>query len=220
MDKRGFLNKKYKVIIFDLDGTLIDSLSYHASSFKEMLDEHNIKISYQKIRKTIGIPTPVVLKELKKKYKFKENIECLRKERRQYFFKSIKNKDLVFPGIIRTLKKLQNSYKLAIATGSSRYVLYRSTKPSLRKYFNFISTIDDVKKGKPAPDQFYSVAIKLKVDPQECLVIGDSIYDGLAAKRAKMDFIGVLTGYTKKRELEKYNPIHVLFSVDHLRKIL
>ena len=86
--------------------------------------------------------------------------------------------------------------------------------------FDFVATINDVKKGKPYPEQFLYTARKLKVNPGECLVIGDSIYDALAAKRAGMDFIGILSGYNKKTELIKEGAIKTIHSVNELARLL
>lgn len=212
--------KKYKAIIFDLDGTLIDSLPFHFLAFKDMMQEHKIKIKDSKMKILLGIPTPKILKELKSKYKIKENLDDLREERRYHYFKFLGNKDIVFPGVMKTLKILKKKYKIAIATGSSFVVYSHSTKKEFRDLFDFVSTINDVKKGKPYPEQFLYVSKKLKVNTPECLVVGDSMYDGLAAKRAGMDFIGVTSGYTSAKELKKYGPIKVMNSSRDIIKYL
>ena len=215
-------NKKYKAIIFDLDGTLINSMPYHELAFKDLLREHNIEIDEKHLRKMLGLSTETILKSLKKKYKFKESIEDLREERRYHYFKFLGTKNIVFPGVMKMLEKLRLDYKLAIATGSSLVVFNHSVDADFRELFDVVVTINDVKsdRGKPMPDQLIIAAKKMRVKPFECLMIGDSIYDGLAAKRAYVDFIGVLTGFTLKRDLLKENPVKVISSAKELYKSL
>lgn len=213
-------SKKYKLIIFDLDGTLINSLSFHLESFKELLLEHNIRMTENKLLNLMGKPTQEILKELKKDHKFSEKIEDLREERRYHYFRLIGKRDLTFPNVKSMLSKLRPNYKLAVATGSSRIIFTHSTDKDFQSNFDYVVTINDVKNGKPFPDQFLKAAKKLKVSPKDCLVIGDSLYDADAARNAKMDFIGVLTGFTPERQLKVHGAIQTLNSASHLPAIL
>ncbi len=211
---------KYKAIIFDLDGTLINSLPYHVLAFRDLLFERGVRIDEAHIKKLVGLSTSEILQQLKKKYKIKENIKDLREERRYHYFKFLGNKNIVFPGIMNLLEKLRFDYKIAIATGSSRSTFLHSTHKDFQEIFDFIITINEVKRGKPHPSQLIECAKKMRVKPSECLVIGDSIYDHMAAKRAKMDSVGVLTGYTSAKDLRKAGAREVLKSVKEIRKIL
>ena len=213
-------NKKYNAIIFDLDGTLINSLPYHFLAFKDLLLEHNIRIEDSYLKKLIGMPTAAIFSELKKRYKFGGNVPDLREERRYHYFKFIGQRDIVFPGAMATLRKLRFNCKIAVATGSSRVIFTHSTDKDFQGMFDFVATINDVKKGKPYPEQFLYTAKKLHARPEECLVIGDSIYDAIAARKAGMDFIGVLSGYNKKSELIKEGAINTIHSVNELAKLL
>jgi HAD superfamily hydrolase (TIGR01509 family) len=212
--------KKYKAIIFDLDGTLINSLPYHILAFRDLLFERGIRVDEEQVKKLVGLSTRYILDELKKKYKLKENTNDLREERRYHYFKFLGNKNIIFPRVMMLLEKLRFDYKLAIATGSSESTLVHSTSKEFRELFDFIVTINKVKKGKPAPDQLILCARKMKVKPSECLVIGDSIYDQIASKNAKMDSFGVLTGYTSEKDLKKNGAKKVLKSVKDLGKYL
>ncbi len=213
-------NKKYRAIIFDLDGTLIDSLPYHVLAFRDLLFERRIRIDEEHVKNLVGLSTSAILQELKKKYKLEENIKDLREERRYHYFKFLGNKNIVFPGVMKLLEQLRFDYKIAIATGSSRSTFLHSTHKEFQEIFDFVITINEVKKGKPSPDQLIACARKMKVKPSECLVIGDSIYDQIAAKKAKMDSVGVLTGYTSERDLKKNGAKEVLKSVSEIRKVL
>jgi HAD superfamily hydrolase (TIGR01549 family) len=212
--------EKYKAIIFDLDGTLINSLPYHILAFKDLLLEHNIRIDEEHLKKLVGLSTKNILEILRKKYHFKENIADLREERRYHYFKFIGRRDITFKGVQKLLENLRLNYRLAIATGSSRVTLTHSTDTNFQRMFDEIVTINDVKKGKPSPDQLLKISKKFKLKSSECLVLGDSIYDCIAAKRARMDCFAVLTGYTSRSELEKNGAKKILKNVTELTKIL
>lgn len=214
------LKKGYKAIIFDLDGTLINSLPYHVLAFEDLFLEHYIRIDDEEIKKLVGLSTSNILNMMKKKYKFHEKIQDLREERRYHYFKFLGRKNIVFPGLQKTLEVLRLKYKMAIATGSSRVTFEHSTDNNFRQLFDTTITINDVKLGKPHPFQLINAAKAMKVKTRECLVIGDSIQDGIAAKRAGMGFIGVLTGYTKEKELKKVGALVVLKSAKDLKKVL
>jgi beta-phosphoglucomutase len=214
------VDKKYKAIIFDLDGTLINSLPYHLLSFKDILLEHGIRVSDEYLRKRMGLSTSQVLKEIKKKYHFSENIEDFREERRYHYFKFLGRRDITFAGVKKMISKLRLDYRVAIATGSSKATYQHSTDKNLQELFDLVVTINDVKHGKPNPEQLLYISKKFHVKPSECLMIGDSIYDALAAKNAKMDCFGVLTGYTSAKELLKAGDKMVLKKITDLPKFL
>lgn len=214
------MKKKYKLIIFDLDGTLIDSMPYHFKAFKKTLTENGVNIKDATLRKFMGVSTKEIFQEIKKKHNFPGTVKDVREERRYHYFKSLKNKNIIFPGIEKTLKELKKEYKLAIATGSSRVTARYSTNKNFQELFDVIITLNDVKKGKPSPDQILLAAKKTKTKLSECLMVGDSIYDLISAKRAGVDSVGVLTGYTSKKELQKYEPKRVISSVNRITTYL
>ncbi len=207
------IGDKYRAIIFDLDGTLIDSLPLHVEAFRDLLKERKILVSKKILDSLMGTPATNIFQFLKKNYGLKGNITDLREERRYHFFKILDNKNLIFPGVMKVLLKLKRRHKIALATGSSFSTYAHSTPKNFQDLFDFVVTINDVKKGKPHPDQFLLVAKRLKVKPEFCLVVGDSIYDAIAAKRAKMDFVGVRTGFNLGKELKNYKNIGIINAV-------
>jgi len=210
--------KKYQAIIFDLDGTLIDSMPYHLRAFQELLAERKIKVSEKKLKEMMGMSTAKILEYFKKKYKLKDNVADLREERRFHYFRILGKRNIVFSGVSETLKSLKSKYKLAIATGSSYVTLTHSVKKSFLDLFDEIVTINDVKNGKPNPEQLLMAAKKMKIKKENCLVVGDSIYDGIAARRAGIDFIGVTTGFTSEKELKKFGAIATIKKIRGLKK--
>jgi HAD superfamily hydrolase (TIGR01549 family) len=189
-------------------------------AFRNVLKEYGSRVKKSEIRKLMGISSESIWSLLKKKYHLKQGAKKLREERRYEYFKLLGTKNIVYSFTPSTLKTLKKKYKIAIATGSSTMSLVHSVPPSFIKEFDCIVTIDKVKHGKPNPEQLFFAMKKLKIKPEECLMIGDSIYDGLAAKKAGVDFVGVKTGYTSKKLLLENHALAVLRSVKKLPDFL
>lgn len=193
-----------KGIIFDLDGTLIDSIPYHFRAFEALLNEYGIKIPRKKIKKLMGLSTLDILRKLDKIKKSGLRLADLREERHYYYFKAMGEKNIEFKDAIPTIKKLKKmGYRVAIATGSSNTIYFHSTSKKLRMQFKNVITIDDVAKGKPFPDCFFLAAAEMDLRPDECLIVGDSEFDMDGAKSAGMEFAGVLTGAGTKKAFGK-----------------
>lgn len=220
MEKEANTGKKSLILIFDFDGTLANSLPIHLKAFKKTFSDNKIFADYKKLKLIMGKPTLQILKELKKKYKFPQSPEELRKQKRIYFIKLIKNKNTIFPKAEKTLKQLKTHYRIVLATGSTREEL-RSTAPkSFLSLFDFISTIEDIQHAKPSPDQLIFVMKRLKSPPSRCIAIGDSIFDAQEAKRAKVKFIGVTSGFTKRKHFNPYPKLAILPSLTKLSSYL
>jgi HAD superfamily hydrolase (TIGR01509 family) len=212
--------KKYKAIIFDLDGTLIDSMPLHFKAFKKTLKEHGVSMKDATLKHFMGSSTKKILQDIKKIYSFQGKVDDVREERRYHYFQELGKKNILFPGVKTLLRNLKKDYKIAIATGSSRVTVRYPMKKEFLDLFDYIVTINDVSNGKPAPDQLLLAAKKMKVKPLECLMVGDSNYDIISAKRAKMNSIGVLTGYTSRKELLDAGAKKVFKSVREIKSYL
>jgi HAD superfamily hydrolase (TIGR01509 family) len=212
--------RKYSVIIFDLDGTLIDSTPYHIKAFEKLYLSRGEKLNISELKSLMGLPAAEIINFLNKKYKIKDNILKMRDERRKYFFELIKNRDIAIKGVRKTVQMIKKNYKTAIVTGSSRKSYLGSTDKEFQKEFNYVVCVDEVERAKPAPDELLKVIKKLKVEPSECLMVGDSVFDQIAAKRAKIDSVGVLTGYTSSKDLRKAGAKYVIESVNKLNKVI
>jgi len=199
---------KKKIVIFDVDGVLLNSKINMSKSWKSVQKEFGYKdIGFQKYFDRIGQPFEIILKQLGIENNFK-NIK------NSYDKESIRNKNLVkyYPGVIKELKILKSlGFVLCIVTSKDRLrtnLLISKTK----KYFRLIQCPEKNLKGKPFPDQLLKVINKLKVKKKECVYIGDTNFDFLAAKRAKIDFIFATWGYSLnqkyKYSINKINDLH------------
>lgn len=187
-----------------MDGTIFDTNKEIFLSMKLTLKEYGKNIKYKDTKPFFGRGAIIYTRGIAKKFKIKEDIEVLLNKRTKYS-KQLRKKPLkVFPGIIPLLKELKkHKIKTAIATGSKKSSVNLHIKRTKinKKLFNIIISREDVKKTKPHPEVFLKAAKKLKVKPNECVVIEDAISGIKAGKKANMKVIAVTNSF-KKSELK------------------
>ena len=210
---------KISAIIFDIDGVLLESN-------KLMIELHKI------IAKEMGLRVPDD-KEITSLWgkSFGELINSIwpnvdAKLFKEYVKDYIKKEKIIFPAVVgskEVIKKLKKfGFKLGIVTGRPRDF----TEDHMRNsgfnlnLFDVIVTGDDTKNHKPSPDPILHAIDLLKVRPEETIYIGDSLMDSKAAKEAKVEFVGVLTGDVSKEEWIKNNVKNVISSVSDLTSLL
>ena len=196
--------KKKKLIIFDLDGTLVDSQTDILIANNLTLQKFGYKtISYHKVKSIIGqgimgnIIKSLAMQKIKASNQQKQDMY-------DYFFsyykKNVYVKSKPYPGIKNLLNKLQKNYKLAVCSNKleklTKLVLQKS---DLKKYFDFVAGGDTFKFKKPHPSVLNNVVKKFKVNKKDALFVGDSEHDYHAAQNSKIDFCLKQGGYTNKK---------------------
>ena len=202
------MKKTKLLLLFDLDGVLIDSLPNMKYSWNEVKKKYKIKKSFSVYRKFIGIPFQDILK------KININKNCISIERTYGFYSENNiNKIKLYKGVKEVLKYLKKkNYTLGIVTSkNSRRTILITKKLKIFSYFDLICSPRKGLKGKPNPDQIIYAYKKLKFLKEECLYIGDTKFDLLAANRARVPFLHCRYGYGKKIKNQKYinNPIQL-----------
>lgn len=187
-------NNKIKAVIFDLDGTLIDSEPNYYEAEKKFLADYGIFDFNQEMKKKyIGIGTKEMMQDIREKYGIADTVEDLIKKKNEYYIEIARTNTIVFPEMRKFLKILKkNEYPLALASGSSLEVI--DTILSITKLSDFFAirvSADTVKKGKPEPDLFIETAKQIDTLPENCLVVEDSQYGVKAAKKASMYCIAI-----------------------------
>ena len=202
---------KKKVLIFDLDGVLIDSKVNMHKSWKVVQQKHSLeKIPFSKYFRHIGRPFKDILKILGVNKKFNEIKITYKKA-------SLKNQKYIkfYSNAIRTLEKLKkNNFYLCILTSKD----LSRTKKFLGSNINCFSIVlcdDNKTKGKPHPDKINAIIKNLKVNKKDCVYIGDTHVDYLTAKNSKIDFIFSEWGYGKN-----YNYKYKCKRISDLEKII
>lgn len=184
------MKKKKYLLIFDLDGVLINSKLNMKFAWNETKKKHDIKKNFNSYFKYIGIPFDKILEKLK----IKKNKNLISKT---YQKESIKNfhKIKLYKNVFRVLTKLKNKKnKLAIVTSKD----FPRTKKILKKFnlnFDLVCSPKPNLRGKPYPDQLNYVIKKLKFDKSKVFYIGDMLVDYKASKQSKINFIFAQYGY-------------------------
>ncbi|MDD5148560.1 MAG: HAD family hydrolase [Candidatus ainarchaeum sp.] len=212
---------KIKAVIFDLDGTLIDTIPLHEKSFIRLFELFGLRLGKKMIKKYMRLNTEEIYKKLNAKKTLKIEMEEFLELRRRIYYSLIRGRKTVFRDVFPCLKRLKG-YRLGIATNSSRRTLKQSAPRELLEKFGKTISFSDVQKAKPDPEMLLKLAKKLGTKPENCAVAGDSVMDVRAAKKAGMKAISIYrkTGASGRKELEKEKPLFIAESLCELPKII
>jgi HAD superfamily hydrolase (TIGR01509 family) len=193
-------------LVFDLDGTLVDSVYQHVLAWHEALHVSGMELSVWRIHRRIGMSGGLFARALLRETG-RELDDALRERLQELHAKAYRRRiDQVrpLPGARELLKRLTElDCPWAIAT-SGRIESAGPTLTLLDVPKDVpIVTRDQVAHAKPNPDLFIEAARRLGVDAVDAVVIGDSVWDLLAARRARMLGVGLLSGGYGKEELER-----------------
>jgi HAD superfamily hydrolase (TIGR01549 family) len=193
--------------IFDLDGTLVDSVYQHVLAWREALETEGIELSVWRIHRKIGMSGGLLTHMMLRETGIELTADRIQRLQRLHADAYIRASRHIrpLPGAPELLATLTDiGIPWAIATSGRM----ESAGPVLERLGVDLSctavvTRDDVKFAKPDPDLFLTAAERLHVDVEFAFVVGDSVWDMLAASRARSLGIGVLSGGYGMEELER-----------------
>jgi len=213
--------------IFDLDGTLVDSVYEHVLAWQEALDAEGIELSVWRIHRKIGMSGGLFTNQLLRETKVditEDRIERLRRGHAQAYQKFM-GKIRPLPGsreLLQTLTKAEIPWAIA-TSGRMETAAQNLTALGVDPAVSVVVTRDDVKYAKPDPDLFVAAAERLGVPIQTSVVVGDSIWDMLAARRCQALGVGLLSGGYGLDELERAGAYRVYEDpadmLDHLDEV-
>lgn len=207
--------KDKKLIIFDLDGTLIDSAPSLAYSINLMLKELNKKpLPAELIKGFVGNGADILIKRAlsgKKEYKELIDKECFKRAKDAFFSfysKNLTTNTTLYPNVLETLNALKDkNYTLALATNKPiEFVADILSHFKLDNFFKLALGGGSTQFKKPHPQMLLKISQDLNIKPNCCVMVGDSSNDIIASKKANMSSIALTYGYNQGINLKDLEP--------------
>ena len=197
--------------IFDLDGTLLDSVDLHALAWQRAMAKFGHQVSFEQARSQIGKGgdklVPVFLSAAEQSDHGKELEEWRGKVFKSEYLPLLRPFTAV-PDLLRRVREA--GAKIAVASSAKKNEV--ETYLDIAKIGHLVDVAtcaEDVEESKPAPDVFKKVLAKLHITGGEAVAVGDTPYDAIAARKAGIATIGVLCGGFMERSLRKAGCIEV-----------
>ncbi|MCB0634158.1 MAG: HAD family phosphatase [Saprospiraceae bacterium] len=189
----------YHGIIFDLDGTLVDTEPIHRDAWFSVLAAYDLHFGNDWFEQWIGQSDRVLAEAVEKFYKVPVKAGDLQVQKRTIYHQMAAEKARMFPGVEEQLLLLKDKYRMGIATNSSDQdasAVFTSTK--LDQHFQTVVTADMVDRLKPAPDLYLLASKRIGLFTDACIVVEDSPAGVKGAKAAGMFVLAVTNSHPEK----------------------
>ncbi|MGJ8656856.1 MAG: HAD family hydrolase [Akkermansiaceae bacterium] len=184
----------FEAVIFDLDGTLVDSMPAHFQAWREALAQFNVPkdVFPEDVFYSMGgRPTKDIVVELNGEFGLNIDPTDVALAKREAFM-NLLDKVEINEDVVNYARSMRGKVPMAIATGGTRVVAEKTLQAvGISDLFDEVVTANDVACGKPAPDIFLEAASRLEVDPTKCLVLEDAPAGIMAAQSAGMEVVTV-----------------------------
>ncbi|MBS7611128.1 HAD family phosphatase [Candidatus Bathyarchaeota archaeon] len=212
---------RFKAIVLDMDGTLIDSSEAHLKAWSKAAEILGVYISEAKIKSEFGKSSYDMAKAFLPRSRIGDFIQFA-ELKDEIFMKNCL--DLVKPisGVADAIREFKMiSLKTAVASSNPRKLIVRVLDlTGLLSYIDVIIGAEDVKRGKPHPDIIKEAVKRLDVESYEAIYVGDTVYDVEAGRAAGVFTVAVLTGVASREELESSCPDMIVESLKYLLETL
>jgi phosphoglycolate phosphatase len=215
------MTTKYKLLVFDWDGTLMDSEAHIVASMEAAINEMKLeRLSQDVIRNIIGLGMREAVHALYPEHRDEDFLQAFIAAYRSHYFVPGAAQPL-FPGAIETLDRLHSQgYLMAVATGKSRRGLDHSlTETGLGGFFHSTRCADETQ-SKPHPQMLEEIIHDLGVLPEQSIMVGDTEYDMEMAQNAGSAAIAVTYGVHHHERLRKYSPLTLVDQIIDLSEVV
>ena len=188
-----------RAVLWDLDGVLVDTATFHFQAWRELMGELGRPLSEQDFRRTFGLRNDAILKELLGDLAPAE-VERLSRRKEELFRERAKGRITPIAGAVELARRLERQgTKMGLVSSTPRENIELIVgELGLEGSFQAVVAAEDTEHGKPDPEGFLLAAERLGVSPEDCVVIEDAPGGVEAAKRAGMRCVGLTT--TRPRE--------------------
>lgn len=185
------INRNIKALIFDCDGTLVDSMPLHMKAWQEAFKFLNAKYDYDFLYSLKGMKELEIIDLYNEKFRTNLNTQETVAKKHEYYFKNIDSVKPIEP-IVKIAKEYFGKLPLAVVSGSVRDIVHKELEVvGIFNLFKSIFTASDPFKPKPSPDIFLAAAKSLNVSPEFCLVFEDGDPGLEASAKAGMQTVDV-----------------------------
>ena len=200
------------IAIFDVDGTLVDSVKAHAAAWQDVLREFGHAVPFDDIREQIGKGSDELLKAFLTPEEIERSGEKIAERRVEIFKQNYMKLIRPFPGVREVFERLKHDgHKIVLGTSAKA--------EELQSYLDLLNiedlidgktSADDADRSKPHPDIFQAALAQIEgARPEDAIVVGDTPYDAEAAVKGGMKPIGVLCGGFSEQKLREAGCVEV-----------
>jgi len=185
-------DKGYKAFLYDCDGTLADNMKAHALTYIKVAADRGVTINSDIIDELAGWPVPAVVKEINKRYGSNMDPEEFAEVRQKLYHDEYIAQIAPVEHVVDHLKAHYGKVRIAVVSGGSREAVEKTL--NILGIANLVETLvcaGETPHGKPSPDPFLAAAIKLGVEPKDCLVFEDGEPGVQSAIAADMDWVRI-----------------------------
>jgi HAD superfamily hydrolase (TIGR01549 family) len=201
-----------EAVIFDVDGTLVDTVDMHAKAWQRAFKEFGKKLEFQAVRDQIGKGGDQLMPEFLSEKELEEYGKKLEKRRTEIFDNEYLPKTTPFPKVRELFERIKkDGKKIVLASSATEKELEFFKKViNIADLLEAATSADDADASKPEPDIFEAALKKIgNPDVGRCIVVGDTPYDAIAAGKINLRTIGVLSGGFPERSLTNAGCIEI-----------
>jgi HAD superfamily hydrolase (TIGR01509 family) len=208
-----------KAVLFDVDGTLIDTVDLHAHAWVEALQHFGVETTFEDMRVQIGKGGDQLLQGLLPPGQAQDKGDKIQSLRTELFKRSYLSQARAFPGVRDLFEHIRSRGQRIVLASSGKANEVEAYKEiaGIADLIDDATSSDDAERSKPFPDIFQAAFDKLRLaSPSEAMVVGDTPYDAEAARQAGLATVGVLCGGFAHEALRAADCIAIYRDPQHL----
>jgi beta-phosphoglucomutase family hydrolase len=197
---RNITKNKARAVIWDMDGVIADTAPYHLKAWQKVFQKRGVNFTEDDFQHCFGQRNDTIIKSTLGEQISQNEVDIIATKKETTFRKLVRQNIRPLPGAIKLVKSLrEHGFEVALASSAPIENIRLVTRGlGIDDCFHAIISGRDVNKGKPSPQGFLLAAKKLRVEPENCIVIEDAIAGVTACKKAGMQCIAVTNTHPRE----------------------